>query len=308
MTARAVVLLGMALAAPAAGQGAAGAILVDSVRVGDIVPVAVRLTVTPGDQAVLPPVLPLEGPDLENAARVRERADTLADGTVRLTGVYSVTPWRTGSHPLPDVVVRVRGGDDEWDEVVATLPALEVVSVLPADADALQPMPARGVIGPSYVWWPFLLLAAALLAAAAFGWWWARRRRPAPAVAAAPALPPRERALAALQEARDAGLVERGEWKEFYTRVAHALREYLEALDPAWSEDLTTTELLARVRADAGLERAGSIGELLRPADQVKFARRVPAAAEALEEWERARAWVQAFEWPPPARFAEVAA
>lgn len=127
-------------------------------------------------------------------------------------------------------------------------------------------------------------------------------------VAAAPAVPPREAALAALQEARAAGLVERGEWKEFYTRISLALREYLEAIEPGWSEDLTTTELLAQVRVAAAHDAAADLAALLRPADQVKFARRVPTAAEAIAEWEAARRWVERFRPPAAVEPVEVAA
>jgi hypothetical protein len=292
---------------PVQAQAPQAAVLVDSVRVGDVVPVAVRVTVAAGERVVLPPMLEL-GPDLENAGRVRERVETLDDGRIQVTGVYSVTPWRPGTAELPGVVVQVLAPTGEARAVAAALPPLEVLSVLPVDGQVLEPMPARGVLGPNRAWWPFFLLALGLLVLAAAVWAWLRRRRPVMEVAAAPAVPPREAALAALQEARAAGLVERGEWKEFYTRISLALREYLEAIEPGWSEDLTTTELLAHVRVAAGHETAADLAALLRPADQVKFARRVPAAAEAMAEWEAARRWVERFRPPAAVEPVEVAA
>lgn len=290
----------MAIATPSLhAQTPRSAVLADSIHVGDVVPVAIRVTVGPGERVILPPMLDLGTEDLENAGRVREMVDTLSDGGFQVTGVYAITPWRPGIAELPDVVLQVLAADGEVRTLAAALPPMEVLSVLPLDADALDPMPARGVLGPSYVWWPFVLLLLGLLLLAAAVWSWLRRRRPATALAGAPAVAPREAALAALHDARGAGLIERGEWKEFYTRVSVALRAYLEAIEPGWSEDLTTTELLARVRATAGHEAASDLGALLRPADQVKFARRAPDAATAGREWEAAREWVERFQWPP---------
>jgi hypothetical protein len=293
---------------PLLAQTLQAAVLADSIRVGDVVPVAVRLTVGAGERVVFPPMLDLGG-DLENAGRVRERVETLDDGRVQVTGIYSVTPWRPGTTALPDMAVQVLSATGEARAVSAALPPLEVLSVLPADAQMLEPMPARDVLGRNWAWWPFLLLAVGLLLLAGALWAWLRRSRPAVAEGvAAPAVPPREAALAALDAARAAGLIERGEWKEFYTRVSVALREYLHAVAPEWGEDLTTTELLARVRVEAGHEAAADLAALLRPADQVKFARRTPDGPAALAEWEAARRWVERFRPPSAEEPVEVAA
>lgn len=291
-------------AAPAGGQELRTAVLADTIRVGDVVPVAIRATVPPGQRVFWPDTLPLGGPDseLENAARVRTREDTLPDGRLQITALYAVTPWRPGERPLPEVPVQVVSGDEAVRTLSASLPALQVTSVLPADTAGIQPRPAKGVIGRSWTLWPLLILLLALLALAALIWWIRRRRRRAAApLPAAPALPPREAALAALDRAREAGLADRGEMKEFYTRISAALREYLAALEPAWGEDRTTTELLAAVRAAAGPAVAAGLGPILRSADQVKFARREPSRDVAYTEWAAARSWVSEFRWNEPA-------
>ena len=87
--------------------------------------------------------------------------------------------------------------------------------------------------------------------------------------------------------------------KAFYTRVTGAVRRYLDELEDAWSDDLTTSELLAAFRAQLGPAQATELGEVLRPADQVKFARRRPDAGTAQAEWERTVRWVESFDWPP---------
>ncbi len=284
------------------GQGAQAVLGQDTANVGDVVPVGIRVVTAPGERVAWPDTLPLAGTEAENAVRVTEQVDTLDDGRLARTGVYAITPWRTGELELPEVAVEVVGGDESPRTVEVALPSLLVVTVLPPDSTARDPKPARGVLGASWDWLAMgliLLLAAAVVGA--LYWWWRRRRgeveEETPWV---PTIPPRERALAALQEARDSGLVERGEWKPFYTLVSEAVRDYAAALEPTWSEDLTTTELLSRFRAQVGLGESISLGDVLRPADQVKFARREPDREAALAEWESARQWVRGFDWPPP--------
>ncbi len=285
-------------AAPA--QQAHSAIVADTIRVGDVVPVAVRVTVERGERILWPDTLPLSDEALENVARVRERVDTLADGRLQVTGVYSVTPWRTGELEMPDLPLRVMADREVARTLTAELPTLEVISVLPPDTAGVEPEPAKGVIGRSWSPWPFLLALLALAALIAAVVWWRRRRAEAGvAPPIAPAVSPRERVLARLQEAREADLIEQGAMKEFYSRVSEALREYLEIIGPGWGEDLTTTELLGRFRVQVGPEVAAVLGELLRAADQVKFARRRPDPATAVQEWESVRRWVLGFDWPP---------
>lgn len=296
----AAVAQGDAGAQRGAAQDARAAVIGDTIRVGDVVPVAVRLTVDRGERVVWPDTLPLSGDTVENAARVRERVDTLDDGRLQVTGIYAVTPWHTGQVPLPELSLQVVTGRESARTATASLPALDVVSVLPEDTAGIEPRPAKDVIGRSWAWWPFVLALLALAALIGGIIWWRRRRAAVGgAFALEPPVPPRERVLARLQEVREAGLLERGDMKEFYTRVSEALRDYLATIGPGWGEDLTTTELLARFRAQVGPAEARALADVLRPADQVKFARRQPDPDTALGEWNAARSWVLGFQWPP---------
>lgn len=289
----------LACSGPASAQEIRSAVVGDTILVGDVVPVALRTTLERGQRIAWPDTLPLGGPDaeLENAARVRSRMDTLADGRLEATAVYAVTPWRPGEVSLPEVEIPVVDGDEVARTLTATLPGFDVTSVLPPDTTGIEPRPTKGVIGGNWSLWPILLAILALLLLVAAGIWWLRRRRRLADVTVVPAVPPRRAALAALDEAREAGLVERGEMKEFYTRVSVAIREYLGAIEPTWGEDRTTTELLSAIRAAAGPRAVADLEPILRSADQVKFARRETDAAMAYRDWEAARSWVAAFRW-----------
>ena len=299
--------IGLALlASPAAGQRlestyrASTAVVPRTITVGDVFQAAVRVELPPHANVAFPDSLDLPA-DVEHAGRREIRIDSTENGNRLFTAVYPLTAWRPGPIALPGVAVQVQtdGADTDVD---AAFPAFDVESVLPADTAGIQPKPAKDVLGANRVWWPILLVGAVLLALLALAVAWYRRRKPQEEVAEVdPGLSPRERALAQLARARESGLVEAGEMKEFYSRVTEAVRVYVAALDPRWSTHLTTTELAGALRRNGIDVEAAALARLLATADLVKFARMRPAASEAHDDWTAAHGWVSAFDWPPPA-------
>lgn len=286
----------------AAAQEVGAAVWPDTVTVGDVFHAAIRVQLAPGQQVELPDSLPVYG-HLENAGAAERRSERLSGGRTRVTATYPLVAWRPGPAAIPAVPVRVRGPTGIRD-LEATPGALAVRSVLPADTSGIQPRPAKDVIGPNWVVWPFLLLLLGLGLLIGGLAYWRRRRRgpPQPLQPVLPFVPPREAALAALDRAREAGLLEAGEFKRFYSLLSEALRHYLAALEPEWGADLTTTELRGRMRQVAGPEHDDGVTELARilvAADLVKFARQGTDAAQALAQWHEARNWVGRFRWVP---------
>jgi hypothetical protein len=291
---------GLSLAAPAHAQQVQAALMPDTATVGDVVRVIVQVTgLTAGARVELPDTLPVSG-GLENAARIRTRQDS-ANGAVRVTAVYSVTPWRPGGASLPPLAGRVVEPGGGSRSLSVALPTLAVRSVLPADTAGVKPKPPRDVLGPNRLWWPPLVVLAGILLVLTglYRWWRSRRTGPEPE----PAIPltPRQRALAALDHAYGLGLLETGEAKMFYSLVTEAVRRYLAELDARWGEDLTTREVLARMARGSWSADVRELRDLLDAADLVKFARRRPAVEEAREEWTRVRRWVARFGPPAPA-------
>jgi hypothetical protein len=267
--------------------------------------------------------------DVENAGRRELRLDT-AGGARWVTAIYPLAAWRPGEVELPAATVLLRSLAGTR-EVQADFAPFHIESVLPADTAGIEPKPLRDVFGANRVWWPILLALLLLLLLLVALWIIRRRRRPAQTIVLAPARPPREVVLEELDRIRALGLVEAGDVKVFYTLVSDALRRYVATIEPAWSQDLTTTELSVRMRAQVRADQArrllaapaGSAGVavaapadagiarligILGSADLVKFARRRPQATEALTEWGAARRWAESFDWPPAAPQQERAA
>lgn len=288
----------LSAAAGVQAQQTVSAVTPDTSTVGGVVRVAVRVEVGAGVAVVLPDTLPLQEP-LENAGVRRTRIDTLSSG-LRVTAVYPVTAWRPGAHQLPPVEVALTGQGGARNVQVA-LPQIIVRSVLPKDTAGIEPKPAKAVVGRSWLLWPFVLIAlllAVVLALLVRRWLRRRRQRPRETQ---PEVSPRERALAFLDAARVHGTPSDAELEAFYVRVSDALRHYVAELHPRWGTDLTSGELVARMRSDGHAAEAASLGALLDEADLVKFARRRSASAEAEAHWRAARTFVERFDGPAPA-------
>jgi hypothetical protein len=116
-----------------------------------------------------------------------------------------------------------------------------------------------------------------------------RLRRPedAPVVFVPGQLPLHERTLNALEAVRAKQLWQQGQVKQYHSEITDILRDYIERRYGVAAMERTTDELLAALKGSAmeGGER-DRLGNLLRLADLVKFAKytAVPAENEQLLE------------------------
>lgn len=275
-----------------AAQRPAATIRSDSVTVGDPALLVLEVPRAEGESVRFPDTLALTG-DLEYLGPASVAPEDRVPGIA--AAAYHVTAWRPGEHALPAITVPVNGPEGTRT-VRLEPPVLRVGSVLPSDTAGVEPRPPKDVLGPDRTILPALILLALLISAAiAIGRWWARRRASGRA-GEGPAVRPAEAALAALDGIQEAGLLNRGEVKEYYARTTRVLRDYLNAVEPAWGAGLTTAEIDAQV--DPGLrpvEKRELLTVLFR-ADRVKFARHRPAGDEPEALWRAARDWIVAHE------------
>jgi hypothetical protein len=210
--------------------------------------------------------------------------------------IAPMVAWLPGPQPPVPARLVLAGADGRVSRSPLRLALPVVRAVLPADSARWLVKPPHDVWGPSQdakrlaLLGTLALLLLALLAALAV--WLLRRPRRASLPRGA-----RERALHQLDQAGGAGLIEAGNWKEFYTRVSAALREYAAALRGEWSRDLTSAELIAAMREGRGAEEddVAPLAVVLRISDLAKFARHGRTPEEARADLETARAWVRDF-------------
>ena len=137
-------------------------------------------------------------------------------------------------------------------------------------------------------WWPWIIAGLAALVVAAIGILiWRRRARREPEPVFVPSLPPDHVALSELTRIEQLNLIDRGEFKQYYTLVVDAVRHYVEARFEVEAMDRTTLELLSDLdRKAANIE---GLEPLLGEADLVKFAKHVPQVSDAAEAMHTSR-------------------
>jgi hypothetical protein len=248
----------------------------DSVTVGDVVQLVVRVRAPRGATVNFPSAVDSLGPVQSlQPPTVRDGSDTL-DYTDRVA-TYTVAAWDIGTQPIRLGEVLVQTDDDER-RVQLTLPSLIVRSVLPADTTLRVPKAARPLLpvrAPMPWWW--WLVAALAIGALGLGIWWWRRRR-------AGALPPpgdpygdAEHEFDRIEKLR---LVDAGEPGRHAALMTDVLRRYLAERVERASLALTSDELLAAVRGEPGVSY-DRLQRLLATVDRIKFARAPVTAAES---------------------------
>jgi hypothetical protein len=261
----------------------------DSVTVGDVVTLRVRVRAPRGATVNFPSAVDSLGPvqSLEPPT-VRDGSDTL-DYTDRVAS-YRLAAWDVGTLPIRLGEVLVQTDDDER-RVQLTLPSLIVRSVLPADTALRVPKPARPLlpVRAPIPWWWWLVAALAIIAIGLGIWWWRRRR--------AGALPPpgdpygdAEHEFDRIEKLR---LVDAGEAGRHAALMTDVLRRYLAARIQDASLALTSGELLAALRGAPGLPHE-RLQRLFATVDRIKFAAAPVSPAEARALGSEARDIVRA--------------
>lgn len=208
--------------------------------------------------------------------------------------VYTLTAWRVGPPQKAVVPVRLRRDDgvEVTREVALRMP--DVIGVLPDAGVPVGPRPLRGLHepGPARAIRPlwFLLILLGALAAAAFAWY---RLREEVAMESGLTMAPADWALHQLDGDVIRDAIAAGDLVAFHQRLAWILRTFVYHLDPALGPELTTTELLEKMRfAEPEWREIDELARILRVADAVKFARYVPEIDTVQDLLQAARAWV----------------
>jgi len=242
-----------------AGQGAIGWPMI-----GDTLTAHVRVVTDAGIDSVIP------DPQDDPFAMVLRR---------RLT----ITSFDSGFWAIPPFAF-VQDGD-----TVGTEPLLLTVETVPVDTAAgfrdikdIAELPFSW----RYWWkqnWPYVAGAAGLIAVLAFVVWRLRNRPvrtdvPEPVT---PPLPLHERVLQALDDLERRRLWQDGQVKEHHSELTDILRGYIEERYGVPALERTTDELLGELRVSPMTRDAQeSLGNLLRLADLVKFAKYTALPAE----------------------------
>lgn len=256
----------------------------DSARIliGDQVNLTLRIARAPGVQ-----VSRVDWAGLEQAEELeiveKGRLDTVAEqgGTTLLQQQLRLTSFDSGYHRIPPVAVHYLSEDGRG--VARTNDLVLQVATFPIQSDSAALAPIKTIIEEPlrlqdvlpYVIGALLLLALAL----GIRYLLLRRSRPEAPPPVEIQRPAHEIALEKLAALEAAGLWQQGQIKTFHSELTHILREYLENRYRVRALESTSQEIVAQL-ADTDLEASWrhQLGELLRRADLVKFAKATPPA------------------------------
>ena len=253
----------------------------DTTTIGSPVRYTLEVVVEPGVEVVM--AQPAESLGKFEIVDFGDEPARTEDGKQVIGRWFTLRGFEVGNHLVPSPPVSFRAPGEPLTEVTPIETRISIDSLVDR-ATGVKDL--RDIKPPRPVprdWRPFLVVGAGLLLLAgivALVMWWRRRQR---APLAAPPIPADVRAREALARLAAQGLVERGAFKDFYAALSTIVRVYLEDRFGLRAPEMTTEEFLTATARDAALTRPqrASLGEFLREADLVKFARHVPAPADA---------------------------
>lgn len=275
---RILTLLLLALcASPAAALTLSAAVEPPSATIGD----RLRYTITAQDSGDAELPLKLEKPE------PFEVLDARADNTGgEKKVIFTLAVFKTGTLPLPAYALSRTGADGKTETFAAPPVTVEIRSVLKPDVKDPALMPIEDVVDPVFDWkkyiWPAaaVLTLLALLAALAY----LLKKRKLKQGAFSPSVPSRtpfETALAELEKVGAENLYAAGRGKEYFARIADAVRTYLHGEYGIDAPEKTTTELEAAWPA-ALEDHRERVFYLLRTCDVAKFTQTLPGRDDAI--------------------------
>ena len=257
-----------------------------SARVGDIVTLCLRYRLPKGAR------LPAD-PEIKGIEGLTPIGKERRPGEIRIRLLVDrLKTWKTGAISLTYL-----GRDGKRHVLQAGPVSLTVLSNLKRPADA-RLRPIQGIIPARPLWrrclpWALGILCICLVLSAML-WWY--KRRHVREVTAEPQDPPHIWARREIRRLVAQRLFEKGHIKEFYFYFSEILRRYLGSLRGFPAVEYTTEEIARHLDT----EQDRRLLPLLREADLVKFADRIPTQAEKEKEIEMALSYIQETSPAPP--------
>ncbi|MBA3338851.1 MAG: hypothetical protein H0T54_03730, partial [Geodermatophilaceae bacterium] len=276
----------LAMAQGVSGVQAGVALERDTVVVGQVVQLTIRVRAPRGSTIGFPAAVDSLGPvqSLEPPI-VRDGADSASADRI---AVYRLAAWDVGRLDirLGAVVVQSAAGEQQ---LAVPLPTLFVRSVLPIDTTKRVPKPPRALLfAPAgSPWWWWLIAAAVAVGLLFLAWWWRRRR-----MTIGESGDPFADAQAQFARVDALGLLDAGEHGQYAALMTVVARRYLSARVPSMSMAHTSDELL-RAAADSPVVPRDGLRALVEEVDPVKFAHAPITRDRAEAAGARARALVQ---------------
>ena len=296
----------------------------DTITVGDVFELQVRLPIPPGSVVYVPDSLPATF-YMESFSAVSWEVEPTLDGGATLLLNYPLIAFSAGNLPVPGLDIftapisdtagdSLPGGSilGAWEDAprgpggglfTTRIPRLGlwVEPVLTAEdfAQGAEPKPADDVLGSNWNWPAVALMGlfstilGGVVVTTTREWLstrslLAKRGEQVVPITVAEA---RLKALHELDQLLNSRSHERGEIHQFYEQSSGIVRAYVERIDPEWGPDLTSSELMRNL-TETDFGTIDLLNIQMQIAEVVKFGRLRPSAPEAEGHVEALRLWV----------------
>jgi len=218
----------------------------------------------------------------------KSKIDTtrLENGSLEISQVLTLQVFDSGYYVIPPINFAYKTAGASAQSFAETEPHL--LNVFSVAVDTTQAI--RGIKGPIEAPYTFaellpwiLLFLGLALGTGLVIYFMNQHKKNQPVFAPRPKakLPPHEIALNALEQLKNEKLWQKGQIKEYYTRLTDILREYIEVRFTIRAIELTTWEILQSFRNSAiSKTDKDLLRDILELADLVKFAKALPIPSE----------------------------
>lgn len=216
----------------------------------------------------------------------------MPDNKLKITRKYLVTSFDSGFYQVPPVYAEIKdvSGIKRFYSNYSPLQVMRV-KITPADTtakifDIIKPYRAPVTFGEILPWVLIALVAAALVWGAILLFRRLRKNKKSDEPIINPD-PAHVIAFRELEKLKGEQLWQKGELKQYYTRLTEILRQYLENRYVVYSLEMTTSETLEAL-VKTGFRKDESytlLKTILNGSDLVKFAKYKPEAAENEEHF-----------------------
>lgn len=243
------------------------------------------------DKAVFPP-------EVEIVDWVYGDTTDLGNGMVEMKRALVVQPFDSGVYTIPPFLL-VNGPDTVRSKALT-------LKVNPVDVSAMSDInPLASVADfhskwydwlPDWIteYWVWYLLALLIIAGGICGYLIFTKKVTVNILPQKKRLPPDQIAFSRLNELKEAQLWEKGQEKEYYTRLIDILREYLQERFGINAMEMTSSQILKALRSNEETRLPQKYMErVVEIADYVKFAKVRPMPDDNVRSWQDALQFVE---------------
>lgn len=213
------------------------------------------------------------------------------DAMYELVKKYGLTQFDSGRYVIPRLPVVINNKTLQTDSLLVEVANIKVDTLKQKMYDIKDVM---GNESKSLLWL-YILLGVLALAGLGFGiYWYIKKRKKQPKAETPVYATPIEKATALLQSLEKEELLQKGEVKDYYSKLTDIARIYIEEAIHVPAMESTTTELIEAMRVAVqrkkmrlSQETFEQLEKVLRTADLVKFAKSRPMDFEIVEDRSR---------------------